>query len=250
MLAYLRPLADLQNQRAVLLGAGIDDRLGQLHVVDIERPDGKPAIISKVKHRLSGHQRHKTAILSRNLRKSPVSKPGVYENRPGSPTFCRKLERQPAATQGASTRGAFSTRAIFRRPLRTPRGARTLGSSITPTRASFPFTSRCNHMFLPATPFSSAGSKTHVRSRALFRACRSFLMSAFSRPVASVGVSDPIRNPLREVARRHRVVVAGVGVLRTLTFGLMALLMGALLLGYFEGMPGFCACHWRSRPGV
>jgi hypothetical protein len=62
-------------------------------------------------------------------------------------------------------------------------------------------------------------------------------MSAFSRPTASLGVSDPIGNPLREVARRHWIVAAGIGSLQTLTFGLAALLLGALLLGYFEGMP-------------
>jgi hypothetical protein len=62
-------------------------------------------------------------------------------------------------------------------------------------------------------------------------------MSAFSRPTASIGVSDCIRNPLREVARRRWIVSAGIGSLQTLTFALIALLLGALLLGYFEGMP-------------
>jgi len=62
-------------------------------------------------------------------------------------------------------------------------------------------------------------------------------MSAFSRPTASIGVSDQIGNPLREVVRRHWNVAAAVGALQTLTFALAALLLGALLLGYFEGMP-------------
>ena len=51
-------LADLQNERALFLGAGVDDRLRDLHVVDIERPDGKAAVIGEVEHRLGRHQRH------------------------------------------------------------------------------------------------------------------------------------------------------------------------------------------------
>jgi hypothetical protein len=62
-------------------------------------------------------------------------------------------------------------------------------------------------------------------------------MSAFSRPTASIGVSNEIRDPLNELARRHWIVAAAVGALQTLTFGLTALLAGALLLGHFEGMP-------------
>ncbi len=62
-------------------------------------------------------------------------------------------------------------------------------------------------------------------------------MSAFSGPISSVGISELIRKPLREIARRHWIVVAAVGTLQSLTFGLIALLLGALMLGYFEGMP-------------
>src|SRR5437667_4850884 len=54
-------LADLKDQRAFLLGAGIDDGLAQLHVVDIERADGKSAAIGEIEHRLGGHQRHRTS---------------------------------------------------------------------------------------------------------------------------------------------------------------------------------------------
>ena len=62
-------------------------------------------------------------------------------------------------------------------------------------------------------------------------------MSAFSRPVSSLGIPEAICKPLREIARRNWIVVAAVGTLQTLTFALIALLLGALLLGYFEGMP-------------
>jgi hypothetical protein len=62
-------------------------------------------------------------------------------------------------------------------------------------------------------------------------------MSAFSRPLSSLGISDQIRSPLREVARRQWFVIAAVGMLQTLTFALIALLLGALLLGSFERMP-------------
>ena len=51
-------LGDLQDQRALLGGAGVDDRLGEFHVVDVERADGKPAVVGEVEHRLGGHQRH------------------------------------------------------------------------------------------------------------------------------------------------------------------------------------------------
>ena len=59
MLAYLRaPLLICRMQRALLLGAGVDDRLGQFHVVDVERADREPAVVGEVEHRLGGHQRH------------------------------------------------------------------------------------------------------------------------------------------------------------------------------------------------
>ena len=66
MLAYLRaPLLICRMQRRFLGGAGIDDRLRQFHVVDVERADGKPAVVGEVEHRLGGHQRHGSILSSK-----------------------------------------------------------------------------------------------------------------------------------------------------------------------------------------
>ena len=59
MLAYLRaPLLIWRISGLLLLGAGVDDRLGELHVVDVERADGEPAGVGEVEHRLGGHEWH------------------------------------------------------------------------------------------------------------------------------------------------------------------------------------------------
>jgi hypothetical protein len=60
-------LADLEDHRAGFLGTGIDDRLRQFHVVDVEGTDGKPAIVGEVEHRFGCHQRHITS--PRNARR-------------------------------------------------------------------------------------------------------------------------------------------------------------------------------------
>jgi hypothetical protein len=56
-------------------------------------------------------------------------------------------------------------------------------------------------------------------------------MTTLARPV-------PVRlaAPLRRVARRHWYVLAAVGILKTLAAGLLALLVAAMLLGYFQGL--------------
>ena len=63
-----RALADLEDKRARFLGAGIDDRLRQLHVVDVEPADGEPAVVGEVEHRLCGHERHMTSSFPVGLR--------------------------------------------------------------------------------------------------------------------------------------------------------------------------------------
>jgi len=67
-------LADLEDQRALFLGAGIDDALRDFHVVDVKGPDGETAIVSEIEHRLGGHQWHKndpfTSHGSRHLKGS------------------------------------------------------------------------------------------------------------------------------------------------------------------------------------
>ena len=50
--------ADLQNAGRLFAVTGVENRLGQLHVVDVERPDGEPAVVGQVEHGLGGHQRH------------------------------------------------------------------------------------------------------------------------------------------------------------------------------------------------
>jgi len=44
--------ADLEDQGAFLAGAGVDDALGELHVVDVKGADREPAIVGEVEHRL------------------------------------------------------------------------------------------------------------------------------------------------------------------------------------------------------
>ena len=45
-----RALGDLQDERCALLDGGVADALDDLHVVDIERADGIPAVIGFLKH--------------------------------------------------------------------------------------------------------------------------------------------------------------------------------------------------------
>ena len=49
-------------------------------------------------------------------------------------------------------------------------------------------------------------------------------------------VSDRLSAPLRQVSQRHWLVLAAVGVCQTLITGLVALLLAALLLGFFQHM--------------
>lgn len=59
-------------------------------------------------------------------------------------------------------------------------------------------------------------------------------MTAIPQSTAARLLSGRLTNPLRRVAQRHWYVLATVGVLKTLTFSLVALLAATLLLGYFD----------------
>ena len=48
-------LGDLQDERSFFLRASHCDTLGDLHVVHVERSDGKSAVVGQVEHRLGGH---------------------------------------------------------------------------------------------------------------------------------------------------------------------------------------------------
>jgi hypothetical protein len=61
-------------------------------------------------------------------------------------------------------------------------------------------------------------------------------MTAIPQSTSSRLLSGRLTNPLRRVAQRHWYVLAMVGVLKTLTVSLLALLAAAMLLGYFDGL--------------
>src|SRR5687768_279279 len=62
-------------------------------------------------------------------------------------------------------------------------------------------------------------------------------MTAIPQPSSSQMISDRIVEPLRAVARRQWLVLAGKGVLQTLVVALGVLLGAALLFGVFQHMP-------------
>jgi len=59
-------------------------------------------------------------------------------------------------------------------------------------------------------------------------------MTAIPQPASRRLISDRLRSPLRQVARRQWVVLATVGILRTAIVGLATLLAAALILGYLD----------------
>jgi hypothetical protein len=59
-------------------------------------------------------------------------------------------------------------------------------------------------------------------------------MTAIPQSTSARLLSGRLTDPLRRVAQRHWYVLATVGVLKTLTFSLLALLAATLLLGYFD----------------
>ena len=52
-------LGNLQDNRSLLLLAGLSDGLNDLHVVDVESTDGVAAVVSLLKHLSSINQRHR-----------------------------------------------------------------------------------------------------------------------------------------------------------------------------------------------
>lgn len=59
-------------------------------------------------------------------------------------------------------------------------------------------------------------------------------MTAIPQSASARLLSGRLTDPLRRVAQRHWMVLATVGVLKTLTVSLLALLVATMLLGYFE----------------
>ena len=68
-----RALRDLENQRGLFGSASFDDALRDLHVVDVKSANGETAIVSQIKHRLSGHQWHSSQSFL-----SVVAEAGTY----------------------------------------------------------------------------------------------------------------------------------------------------------------------------
>lgn len=61
-------------------------------------------------------------------------------------------------------------------------------------------------------------------------------MTAIPQSTSARLLSGRITDPLRRVAQRHWYVLAMVGVLKTLTMSLLALLAAVMLLGYFDAL--------------
>jgi len=59
-----RAFGNLEDAGRMLRGAGLDDGLGDLHIVDVESSDAEPAVVCKVEHGFGGHQ-HDVAPVSR-----------------------------------------------------------------------------------------------------------------------------------------------------------------------------------------